>query len=106
MDIFLKPRHVRGFLFPSVHRGVWGTPPVVRGAGISRASAPSICSLRHLVDAGHACHLARDATLDHPKGLAAERQSTLRFGCARSDNRVTEAAIRGFWKAYRGYMGI
>jgi hypothetical protein len=25
---------------------------------------------------------------------------------ASDDNRVTEAAIRGFWKAYRGYMGI
>src|SRR5262245_13514300 len=23
-----------------------------------------------------------------------------------ADNRVTEAAVRGFWKAYRGYMGI
>jgi hypothetical protein len=26
-------------------------------------------------------------------------------GFASDDNRVTEAAIRGFWKAYRGYMG-
>jgi phenylpropionate dioxygenase-like ring-hydroxylating dioxygenase large terminal subunit len=25
---------------------------------------------------------------------------------ASADNRVTEAAVRGFWKAYRGYMGI
>jgi anthranilate 1,2-dioxygenase large subunit len=25
---------------------------------------------------------------------------------ASDDNRVTEAAVRGFWKAYRGYMGI
>jgi hypothetical protein len=25
-------------------------------------------------------------------------------GFASDDNRVTEAAIRGFWKAYRGYM--
>jgi phenylpropionate dioxygenase-like ring-hydroxylating dioxygenase large terminal subunit len=25
---------------------------------------------------------------------------------ASDDNRVTEAAVRGFWKAYRGYMGL
>jgi hypothetical protein len=25
---------------------------------------------------------------------------------ASEDNRVTEAAVRGFWKAYRGCMGI
>jgi hypothetical protein len=25
---------------------------------------------------------------------------------ASEDNRLTEAAVRGFWKAYRGYMGL
>ena len=25
---------------------------------------------------------------------------------ASDDNRVTEAAVRGFWKAYRGYVGL
>src|SRR5262245_31237333 len=27
-------------------------------------------------------------------------------GTASDDNRVTEAAVRGFWKAYRGHMGM
>jgi anthranilate 1,2-dioxygenase large subunit/terephthalate 1,2-dioxygenase oxygenase component alpha subunit len=27
-------------------------------------------------------------------------------GTASEDNRVTEAAVRGFWKAYRGLMGL
>jgi len=27
-------------------------------------------------------------------------------GFASDDNRVTEAAVRGFWNAYRGYMGL
>jgi hypothetical protein len=25
---------------------------------------------------------------------------------ASADNRVTEAAVRGFWKTYRGLMGM
>jgi anthranilate 1,2-dioxygenase large subunit/terephthalate 1,2-dioxygenase oxygenase component alpha subunit len=25
---------------------------------------------------------------------------------ASEDNRLTEAAVRGFWKAYRSYMGL
>ena len=27
-------------------------------------------------------------------------------GTASEDNRVTEAAVRGFWKAYRSQMGL
>jgi phenylpropionate dioxygenase-like ring-hydroxylating dioxygenase large terminal subunit len=27
-------------------------------------------------------------------------------GIASEDNRITEAAVRGFWNAYRGYMGL
>jgi hypothetical protein len=27
-------------------------------------------------------------------------------GTSSEDNRVTEAAVRGFWKDYRGHMGL
>jgi hypothetical protein len=40
---------------------------------------------------------------------AADLLSVVEMGgasVASDDNRVTEAAVRGFWKAYRGYMGI
>jgi anthranilate 1,2-dioxygenase large subunit len=40
---------------------------------------------------------------------AADRLSVVEMGgasVASDDNRVTEAAVRGFWKAYRGYMGF
>jgi anthranilate 1,2-dioxygenase large subunit len=40
---------------------------------------------------------------------AADLLSVVEMGgasVASDDNRVTEAAVRGFWKAYRGYMEI
>jgi hypothetical protein len=40
---------------------------------------------------------------------AADRLSVVEMGgasVASDDNRVTEAAVRGFWKAYRGYMAM
>jgi anthranilate 1,2-dioxygenase large subunit/terephthalate 1,2-dioxygenase oxygenase component alpha subunit len=42
-------------------------------------------------------------------GTAADLVSVVEMGgasTASDDNRVTEAAVRGFWKAYRGYMGL
>jgi anthranilate 1,2-dioxygenase large subunit len=27
-------------------------------------------------------------------------------GTSSEESRVSEAAVRGFWKAYRGYMGM
>ena len=40
---------------------------------------------------------------------AADLVSVVEMGgasTASEDNRVTEAAVRGFWKAYRGHMGL
>ena len=40
---------------------------------------------------------------------AADLVSVVEMGgasVASDDNRVTEAAVRGFWKAYRSYMGL
>jgi anthranilate 1,2-dioxygenase large subunit/terephthalate 1,2-dioxygenase oxygenase component alpha subunit len=42
-------------------------------------------------------------------GTAADLVSVVEMGgasTASEDNRVTEAAVRGFWKAYRGHMGL
>src|SRR5262249_52614741 len=42
-------------------------------------------------------------------GTAPDLISVVEMGGARfasEDNRVTEAAVRGFWNAYRGYMGL
>jgi hypothetical protein len=40
---------------------------------------------------------------------APDRLSVVEMGgssTASADNRVTEASVRGFWKAYRQYMGL
>ena len=41
-------------------------------------------------------------------GAAPDLQSVVEMGgasTASDDNRVTEASVRGFWKAYRAHMG-
>jgi hypothetical protein len=54
------------------------------GDQASRLALP----IQRQVPRGHACHVPRYATMDHPKGLAPEGQTTPSFGCARSLRRA------------------
>ena len=52
---------------------------------------------------------AAPAFVQRASATAPDRVSVVEMGgasTASDDNRVTEAAVRGFWKAYRNYMRL